>query len=193
MFSLCFNRPSTWSKFKIELLQISCQPSKYWMKCLYGRLPLMFFRPASVWAAQLYIIFAMWRMKRVREGCRGLTMLASQSLSLALQYLFCSMAWLVIRCFVSVSFFLFFTCLNSLAPLGIKQLYMAVLGIACLCCFIATLMPKFDAPAYRKVRGIMYIVLGLSTASMFVMFTFMDEYITPLSTLAYAMGGYIYI
>lgn len=77
--------------------------------------------------------------------------------------------------------------------LRIKQLYMAILGLACLCCFIATLMPKFDAPAYRKVRGIMYIVLGLSTASMFVMFTFMDEYITPLSTLAYAMGGYIYI
>ena len=74
-----------------------------------------------------------------------------------------------------------------------KQIYMGILAIACLSCFIATLMPKFDKPAYRKVRGIMYIILGLSTASMFVMFAFMEQYVTPLSTWIYALGGYIYI
>ena len=39
----------------------------------------------------------------------------------------------------------------------------------------------------------MYIILGLSTGSMFVMFAFMEEYITPLSSYIYAIGGYVYI
>ncbi len=39
----------------------------------------------------------------------------------------------------------------------------------------------------------MYIILGLSTASMFIMFSFMHPYITPHSGLIYALGGYIYI
>ena len=39
----------------------------------------------------------------------------------------------------------------------------------------------------------MYIILGLSTASMFFMFSFMKEYITPHRPAIYALGGYIYI
>ena len=70
---------------------------------------------------------------------------------------------------------------------------MTVLGLACLGCFIVTLMPRFDQPEYIAVRGIMYIILGLSTASMFFMFTFMKEYIAPHSPFVYALGGYIYI
>ena len=54
-------------------------------------------------------------------------------------------------------------------------------------------MPKFDKPAYRKIRGVMYIILGLSAGLMFIMFEFMEEYITPLKSWIYALGGYIYI
>jgi len=39
----------------------------------------------------------------------------------------------------------------------------------------------------------MYIILGLSTGSMFIMFAFMHPYITPHSGAVYAIGGYIYI
>ena len=74
-----------------------------------------------------------------------------------------------------------------------KNVYMVVLGLACLGCFIVTLMPRFDKPEYRSVRGIMYIILGLSTASMFFMFSFMKEYVTPHRPAIYALGGYIYI
>ena len=70
---------------------------------------------------------------------------------------------------------------------------MSLLGVACFCCFIVTLIPQFDKPQYQKVRGIMYIILGISTASMFIMFAFMHPYITPHSGLIYALGGYIYI
>ena len=51
-----------------------------------------------------------------------------------------------------------------------RYIYTAVLGAACLACFIVTLMPKFDKAEYIAVRGVMFILLGLSTASMFVMF-----------------------
>ena len=71
--------------------------------------------------------------------------------------------------------------------------YMSVMAAACFACFMVTLMPKFDQEEYRKVRGIMYIILGLSTGFMFVMFAFMDEYITPVKTWVFALGGYIYI
>ena len=39
----------------------------------------------------------------------------------------------------------------------------------------------------------MYIVLGLSTGIMFIMFAFMDEYMSTVNTWVYALGGYIYI
>lgn len=39
----------------------------------------------------------------------------------------------------------------------------------------------------------MFVTLGLSTASMFVMFAFMSEFVTEHSNVAYAIGGYIYI
>lgn len=73
------------------------------------------------------------------------------------------------------------------------RIYMPLLGLACLSCFVVTLIPKFDSTEYQKVRGIMYIILGLSTASMFVMFAFLEPYVTPVSSWPYAIGGYIYI
>lgn len=43
------------------------------------------------------------------------------------------------------------------------------------------------------MRGIMYIILGLSTALMFAVFTFYSEYVTPYEPWLYGLGGYIYI
>ena len=70
---------------------------------------------------------------------------------------------------------------------------MAVLFTACVACFAVTMIPKFDSAEYRKVRGTMFVILGVSTGSMFVMFLFMDEYITPHSFWVYGLGGYIYV
>ena len=74
-----------------------------------------------------------------------------------------------------------------------RAIYLSLMAVACICCFCVTLMPKFDQPEYRKVRGIMYIILGLSCGIMFIMFSFMDEYISPNTAWIYALGGYIYI
>jgi hypothetical protein len=43
-----------------------------------------------------------------------------------------------------------------------------VLGSMCLICFTVTLVPKFDQPKYRPARGIMFIVLGISTVFIWV-------------------------
>lgn len=42
-------------------------------------------------------------------------------------------------------------------------------GVLCLACFVATLMPKFDEPKFRPVRGIMFVILGVSTVIIFVL------------------------
>lgn len=38
----------------------------------------------------------------------------------------------------------------------------------CTTCFVVTLMPKFDEPKFRPIRGIMFIILGVSTTMVFV-------------------------
>lgn len=74
-----------------------------------------------------------------------------------------------------------------------KNIFMWIYGIVCLICFVVTLIPEFDKPSYRKVRGIMYILLGLGSGSMFILFSFLDPYITYNKAWIYALGGYIYI
>lgn len=52
----------------------------------------------------------------------------------------------------------------------VKLIYMWSLAIVCLICFAVTLIPEFDKPNYRKARGLMYILLGLGSGIMFIMF-----------------------
>lgn len=44
-----------------------------------------------------------------------------------------------------------------------------VLGFMCFLCFTVTLMPKCDAPKFRAFRGILFMLLGISTGLIFVM------------------------
>ena len=159
-------------------------------------------QPASAWGAPLYTTWCMSRINRFRRHWPGWTTAAFQSSSLVLPSQFCTTVWLVTRYLVSKSISIitminldasFLTTLCFTLSIVYKQFYMSFLGLACLGCFTVTLMPRFDKPEYIKVRGVMFIVLGLSTASMFFMFTFMKEYIVPHSAFIYALGGYIYI
>ena len=40
---------------------------------------------------------------------------------------------------------------------------LSVMGTMCLICFTVTLIPKFDQPKFRPMRGIMFMALGIST------------------------------
>jgi adiponectin receptor len=68
-----------------------------------------------------------------------------------------------------------------------------VQAVACIACFIITLIPKFDTAKYQKFRGIMYIILGLSCGGIFAILPFLSPYTTPTNGWIYAIGGYIYI
>lgn len=46
---------------------------------------------------------------------------------------------------------------------------LSVMGSMCFICFAVTLMPKFDQPKFRPARGIMFIILGVSTAMIWVL------------------------
>lgn len=56
----------------------------------------------------------------------------------------------------------------KLTALEVKTALYCVLGFMCFVCFATTLMPKCDAPKFRAFRGIMFMILGVSTALIFV-------------------------
>ena len=60
-------------------------------------------------------------------------------------------------------------------------------------CFIVTVAPEFDKPKYRKWRGIMFIILGLSAAGAFTIIEVWPTYCVPTNVWLWALGGYIYI
>lgn len=40
-------------------------------------------------------------------------------------------------------------------------IYIVLMTSCCLAVFIVSLWPRFDKPKYRKLRGILFIILGL--------------------------------
>ena len=83
-----------------------------------------------------------------------------------------------------------FACENVKA---MSYVFLGIMGVACLACFIVTLAPRFDQPKYRKWRGIMFIILGLSTALLFVMQSFYETEVVGTNVWLWMLGGYIYI
>ena len=68
------------------------------------------------------------------------------------------------------------------------------MSVATLGCFIASLVPKFDSPKFRPVRGGMFLITGLSTILIFVSISaFMTDYKLPVNVTFYAIGGFLYV
>jgi predicted membrane channel-forming protein YqfA (hemolysin III family) len=42
-----------------------------------------------------------------------------------------------------------------------RNFFLAVITISCLLVFVVVMMPKFNKPQYRPIRGFMFVVLGL--------------------------------
>ena len=79
-------------------------------------------------------------------------------------------------------------------PVQIQRvIFMVAMGVCCLICFIVTICPGFDAPKYRKWRGIMFMTLGLMTAALFSVFWIWPEECVHTNAWLWALGGYIYI
>ena len=47
----------------------------------------------------------------------------------------------------------------------VKLAYLALMTTFCTLAFVATLLPSADMPEYRKLRGILFIIVGLSAGA----------------------------
>lgn len=78
----------------------------------------------------------------------------------------------------------------------IRNIFLALITTSCTLCFVCTLIPQFEKPELRKVRGLMFIFLGLSTMFPFVyIYNFADpRYILEEGLIApWLLGGAAYI
>ena len=65
-----------------------------------------------------------------------------------------------------------------------------------LTCFIVSLVPSFDSPKWRPVRGLMFMAAGLSAIAFIISITcFKRTSVLPLGAniAYYGVGGYAYL
>ena len=75
-----------------------------------------------------------------------------------------------------------------------RWVWLGFMIVATLGCFVASLVPKFDSPKFRPVRGGMFLITGLSTILIFVyLAVFKNDYKMPVNVIFYALGGYLYV
>lgn len=77
-----------------------------------------------------------------------------------------------------------------------RWIWIGIMAFLSLVCFVASLVPKFDTPKWRPVRGIMFMAAGLSAVSFIVsLLGFKSASKLPLgaNVAFYAVGGYSYL
>ena len=111
---------------------------------------------------------------------------------------------------VSGSFFppiyYMYYCIESIVYLGLIILYLVGISLFCLIVFIVALMPAFQKPKYRCLRGTIFLVLGLTGIVpcinlIFVYFLFRQDsyrfskglYLYLCMALCYIVGVVIYV
>ena len=74
-----------------------------------------------------------------------------------------------------------------------RRIFFIAIGIACICCTIVSISPGFDLPKYRKWRGIMFMILGIMTSGLFLVFWIWPEECLKTNILLWVLGGYLCI
>lgn len=70
------------------------------------------------------------------------------------------------------------------------------MALICFICFVVSLIPSFDSPKWRPVRGIMFMVAGLSCIAFLIsLLGFKTSAKIPLGTnwAYFVVGGYSYL
>lgn len=76
---------------------------------------------------------------------------------------------------------------------GIKLMYIILISTFCIFAFAVTLMPNSDQPNYRKLRGFLFIIVGL-TAGIIPFHAALTNDPNVLVKLFYwALGGIVYV
>ena len=76
-------------------------------------------------------------------------------------------------------------------------MYLSLISVFSFIVFVCTLMPKFHEPEYRRIRGSLFLILGVSTAIPILHLAFFGKYVigfeeTPHLIFWY-IGGIVYV
>ena len=72
---------------------------------------------------------------------------------------------------------------------------MGLMYTTCIACFVVLLMPKFETPKFRPLRGGLFVFCGLlSVVPIYHIECLTDQqYVHEFHTTPWALGGFIYI
>lgn len=76
-----------------------------------------------------------------------------------------------------------------------RNAYLGLMYFFCISCFVILLVPRYDQPKYRPLRGIIFVVCGvLSVIPIYhIEFLTHQKYIHDFHTFPWFLGGVIYI
>lgn len=76
---------------------------------------------------------------------------------------------------------------------GLKLMYIILISTSCIFTFIITILPNSEGPAYRKVRGILFIVVGLLAGVIPVHAAITNNPDILIRLFYWALGGIVYV
>lgn len=75
-----------------------------------------------------------------------------------------------------------------------RILYLSLIYLSCMFCFVVLLVPTFDKPQFMPLRGIMFIICGLlGVLPIFHINALDKKYIDDFEVFPWALGGAFYI
>ena len=76
---------------------------------------------------------------------------------------------------------------------GIKYTYLSLISSFCALAFIVTLLPNTDKPQYRRLRGILFIAVGLLAGAPAIHSAISNDPNILVKLFYWAMGGIVYV
>jgi adiponectin receptor len=102
-----------------------------------------------------------------------------------------------------ISFLIFGSCVPIITysfacqPAYVERwVWIGIMATLALICFVASLVPSFDTPKWRPVRGIMFMAAGISASAIIISVVgFKRPSVLPIGAniAFYAVGGYSYL
>eukprot|EP00347_Sterkiella_histriomuscorum_P005178 403357598 len=76
-----------------------------------------------------------------------------------------------------------------------RNVYLGSMYFVCFCCFVLLLMPQYNKPKYRPLRGILFVICGLLSVVPIYHIEFLTHksYIHDFHTSPWLLGGVLYI
>jgi adiponectin receptor len=85
--------------------------------------------------------------------------------------------------------------LSLILIIDLRDIYFVIIGLSCFGCFVTLLVPKFDQPKFIPLRGIMFVLCGLTSClPMFHISNFIEpKYLNEFDLTPWMVGAALYI